>query len=83
MPRSKLRKACHPTASLLVLPCLLLPALVAQNPTSHVVHRPPATSEPTNSPSSNFDPTGEAQLVDLINQARVAQGLALLTVDTR
>lgn len=83
MPRSKLPKACHRIASLLALPCLLLPALVAQNPTSHIVHRPPATSAPANSPSSNFDATGEAQLVDLINQARAAEGLALLTVDTR
>ena len=50
-----------------------VPSLRAQD------SRPPASTPA----SAQFDAEGEAQLVDLINQARERQGLAPLTIDDR
>ena len=48
--------------------------------------KPPAGPPPTRpvaKPQEQFDTAGEAQIVDLVNQARAAAGVAPLTVDRR
>jgi uncharacterized protein YkwD len=70
-------------ARLVLLPFLLTPLLPAQEPNSHVIHKPPTRPGTVSPAPGNFDSAAETQLFGLINQARNEHGLPPLTVDSR
>jgi uncharacterized protein YkwD len=66
-----------------LLLCLLLPFLSAQEPNPHIVHKPPTRSDTVSPAPGKFDADAETQLFGLINQTRNEHGLPPLTVDRR
>ncbi|MGC2111420.1 MAG: CAP domain-containing protein [Candidatus Korobacteraceae bacterium] len=85
MPREKLASRPHPVGALLWLALTLaMPIHVGGSAADFLATQPPQANAPTPpAQQGQFDTAGEAQLVDLINQARTNEGLAPLTVDQR
>ena len=78
-----LAKVRRLTTRFALLLLLLLPLLAAQEPSPHVVHKPPARPGTVSPAPGKFDTDAEAELFGLINQTRSEHGLSPLTVDSR